>query len=87
MLKKEGVNFRTMYAKDYNANLVTLCVMTNENTINDNPELVKKFVRATNKGYEYAIAHPEEAVDIFITKFNPAAVEHRDMYMTKSNGQ
>jgi len=81
MLKRESVKFRTMYAKDYNANLVTLCVMTNENMINNNPDLVKKFVRATNKGYEYAIAHPEEAVDTFITKFNPVAVEHKDMHM------
>jgi len=81
MLKREGVNFRTMYAKDYGANLVTLCVITSEDMINNNPELVEKFLRATHKGYKWATSHPEEAVDIFVTKFNPAAAEHRDMHL------
>ena len=30
------------------------------------PETVRKFLRATSKGYEYAIEKPEEAAEILL---------------------
>lgn len=57
-----------LYVKDYSPNLdyYTPVIVTNEQQISDNPELVKAFMSATAKGYEYAIAHPDEAADILI---------------------
>ena len=34
--------------------------------IQDNPDVVKAFVAAASKGYEYAIENPSEAADILI---------------------
>jgi len=39
-------------------------IVTNENHIKNQPELVKKFMAATSKGYTYSIKHPEEAAGI-----------------------
>ncbi len=44
----------------------TPVLITGEQLIKDNPELVKKFVRATSKGYEYAIKQPDEAARIML---------------------
>ena len=37
-------------------------IITNETVINENPELIERFLRATAKGYELAIEEPELAV-------------------------
>ncbi|CAM3484620.1 MULTISPECIES: ABC transporter substrate-binding protein [Paenibacillus] len=52
-----------IYVKDYSEQLdyYTPVIVTNEQLIADDPELVKAFMRATSKGYQYAIDHPEDA--------------------------
>lgn len=42
----------------------TPIIITNNKTIKENPELVKKFMAATSKGYEEAIKDPSGAADI-----------------------
>jgi len=44
----------------------TPILITNEDKIFNDPELVKKFMQATAKGYEFAINNPQEAADILI---------------------
>lgn len=61
-----------IYVKDYSDKLdyYTPVIVTNETLIQEDPELVKAFMRATAKGYEYTIQHPEEAADL-LTKAVP----------------
>ena len=61
-----GEDIDMFYVKDYSEKLdyYTPVLISNEKTINEDPELVKAFMRATTKGYEYAIEHPEEAAGI-----------------------
>lgn len=42
----------------------TPVIIANNDFIKNKPETVKKFLAAAKKGYEYAIANPDEAVDI-----------------------
>lgn len=44
----------------------TPVIITSPKEIKHNPQLVKKFMTATTKGYEYAIAHPKESAQILI---------------------
>jgi ABC-type nitrate/sulfonate/bicarbonate transport system substrate-binding protein len=55
-----------LYLKDYAPQLdyYTPVLTTSEKQIADNPELVKAFLAATSKGYQYAIDKPEEAAAI-----------------------
>lgn len=41
-------------------------IITSEKMIKNNPELVTKFMKATAKGFEFAIQHPEESANLFI---------------------
>ena len=41
-------------------------IITNTKTISSNPNLVRKFVQATKKGYEYAYSHPDDAAAILV---------------------
>ncbi|WP_028543850.1 ABC transporter substrate-binding protein [Paenibacillus taiwanensis] len=44
----------------------TPVIATNEKTIQDDPELVKSFMSAVSKGYQFAIDKPEEAADLLL---------------------
>lgn len=45
-------------------------VFTTEEQIRDNPERVKRFLAATLKGWEYALSHEREVVDLILTKYS-----------------
>ena len=47
-------------------NADTIGVITSDKTISSDPNLVRKFVQATKKGYEYAYSHPDDAAAILV---------------------
>ncbi|WP_249664192.1 ABC transporter substrate-binding protein, partial [Lysinibacillus sp. D4B1_S16] len=63
-----GVRINLLYLTDYSDQLdyYTPVLATNEKMIQNNPDIVKAFVAAASKGYEYAIEHPNEASDILL---------------------
>lgn len=73
VLKKQKSDYNIWYAKDYGIDFVSLNPLTSENILANNPGLVEKFLRATKKGETYAIEHPEESVNAYVSKFNPSA--------------
>jgi ABC-type nitrate/sulfonate/bicarbonate transport system substrate-binding protein len=44
----------------------TPLIITNESMIKKHPDTVRKFMEATTKGYEFAIANPDEAANILL---------------------
>lgn len=44
----------------------TPILVANNSFLNEKPETAKKFLKAVQQGYEYAISHPEEAADILL---------------------
>lgn len=67
--KLRGIDLNVIYLNEYEKSLdyYTPVIVTNEPLIADDPELIKAFMRATSKGYEFAIAEPEQAADILIS--------------------
>jgi ABC-type nitrate/sulfonate/bicarbonate transport system substrate-binding protein len=63
-----GEKLNMVYLTDYSKNLdyYTPVLTTNETMISKKPEIVKAFVSAASKGYQFAIENPEEAADILI---------------------
>lgn len=66
--ERRNLPLNVMMLKDLDPALdyYTPVLMTSENTINNDPEMVKKFLAAATKGYQYCIEHPEEAADILL---------------------
>nr|WP_235715915.1 ABC transporter substrate-binding protein [Acetivibrio cellulolyticus] len=44
----------------------TPVIVTNEDNINNNRELVEKFMRAVQKGYQFTISNPDEAAECLL---------------------
>lgn len=66
-LKPVVMDFDNYGMDTYGVNIVV-----NEESIKNNPELIRAFMRATVKGWEYALGHQKESEDI-ILKYNPTA--------------
>lgn len=63
-LRGEKINM--VYLTDYSEKLdyYTPVLATNEKLIEENPDMVKAFVAAASKGYQFAIENPEDAASI-----------------------
>ncbi|MBM3189348.1 MAG: ABC transporter substrate-binding protein, partial [Chloroflexi bacterium] len=63
----------------------TPVIIAGEETIANKPDLVRRFLRATARGYEYAIAHPEESAEILLKhspESDPALVKASQAWLS-----
>ncbi len=65
-LRGEDINFIATKDLDERLDYYTPLLITSEKIINDNPELAKKFLAATSKGYEDCVNNPEESAKILL---------------------
>jgi NitT/TauT family transport system substrate-binding protein len=56
-------NLKTFVSEDYGITFPRDTLIVAEKTIKENPELIKKFLRATLKGWKDSFADPKGAVD------------------------
>jgi len=62
-LRQAGMQVNVIQVSDY-IDLVANGLITNETLMRENPDLVRRMVRASLRGLEYTIAHPDEAFAI-----------------------
>ena len=81
--QQQSIKLNVVMMKDYFDTIpdyYTPVVITNENTITNKPEVVKAFLKALSRGYDFAINNPDEAADILIT-----AVPELDTKLVKAS--
>ncbi|HHV27912.1 MAG TPA: ABC transporter substrate-binding protein [Tissierellia bacterium] len=75
--KLKGIDLNYIAVKDLHPDLnyYTPILVTNNKLINENPDKVKDFLKATEKGYKYSIDNPEESAKILL-KYAPELDEN-----------
>lgn len=66
----DGDAINQIYYSDYGVLLYINTIFTSGDLVRENPDLVARFVRATLRGYQYAIEHPDQAVSDTL-KYDP----------------
>ncbi len=66
-----GQPVEAIFYSDYGVSTYVNALFTTGELIVEDPELLQRFVRATLRGYRYAIDHPEEAVE-YTLKYDPS---------------
>ncbi len=64
-----GIPLNTVMLSDWDRavpDVYSPILITGEKTIREKPDLVRRFLAATARGYEFAVAHPDEAADILV---------------------
>ena len=70
VVKNMGYDVVLFYPEDYGIKFVGDVLFVKKDFLEKNRDLVKRFVRASYKGWVYAINHPDEAIDIILSKYN-----------------
>lgn len=70
--QEAGYDLNIIYPDDYGVHFYGDTIFTAEEMVASNPDLVLRFLRATLKGWTYAIEHPTE-VGAVVAKYKPDA--------------
>ena len=78
------VNYFSFISVDPVFDYYTPVIAANDDFAKENPEVVKAFLRAVKKGYEYAVENPDAAADILcaqVPELDPALVRQSQTYL------
>ena len=68
-LKQKNIDFNIIYPSSYRVDFYSDILFTSEEEVKNNPKRVEAMLRATLKGWKYAMEHPEEIIELLITKY------------------
>ncbi len=69
-LKQLGIDYVIINPKKYGIDYYSDILFTSEQELKQNPERVKAFRRATLRGWEYAMYHPAEIIDLILSRYD-----------------
>ena len=71
IFQSAGIPVKTIRPISYGIDFYGDSLFTSESHVQDHPEQVEKFRRATLKGWYYAMENIEEIVDLIVTEYSP----------------
>ena len=73
--KAHGKEIRVLPYADYGFKIYSICIHTTEKRIKENPDLVKRFLRATKKSWVWSNENRQEAAEIYHKYFPLSKVD------------
>lgn len=83
-VEEEGYSVNLIWPSDYNINIYDDIFFTTEDMIKNKPDVVRKVVRATIKGWQQALKNPEQAVTYTLQYSDKLNQEHETKMMNAS---
>jgi two-component system sensor histidine kinase/response regulator len=68
-LLKAGLDFMKFTPRSGGIDFYGDCLFTTEGQIHRYPERVKAFLKASLRGWDYALKHPEEIIDVILSRY------------------
>jgi len=76
-MNKKGVAFTILRPSTYGIDFYSDILFTTEKEIRENPDRVKRFREASLRGWQYAMQHPDEIIDLIRTEYgSKKTIEH-----------
>ena len=66
-LQQKGVDINIIYPSQYGIDFYGDVIFSLNKTVNNKPDLTEKFLKASYKGWDYALKHPSEIADYILT--------------------
>lgn len=82
--REKGFDVNIIWPSDYGFDLYADTLFTTENMLRDNPEQVRRFVAATLKGWNDAVAKPDQAAQITVKQGSKLTYAHELAMMKES---
>jgi ABC-type nitrate/sulfonate/bicarbonate transport system substrate-binding protein len=77
----DGVAYTSLFYSDYGVVIYANPIFTSQRLIQDQPELIERFVRATLRGYQFAVENPQEAAEMILSYSEGLNLEHETATM------
>jgi len=69
-LQEKGMRNRYLMPRQYGVDFYGDVLVTTEDEVNNNAQRVQSFLKATLQGWEYALQHPNEIINLILKKYN-----------------
>jgi diguanylate cyclase (GGDEF)-like protein len=77
ILEQLGISYRLIDPRSYGIDFYGDVLFTSAQELEQNPKRVEAFRKASMQGWNYAMAHPDEIIDLIIRKYAPQkSIEH-----------
>ncbi|MBC9251074.1 hypothetical protein A9179_12385 [Pseudomonas alcaligenes] len=70
-LTQHGIDYRLINPREYGVNFYNDVLYTRQQLIDERPEQVLAFVKASLKGWQYAMEHQEESIQLIHERYAP----------------
>ena len=84
--REKGFDVNIIWPASYGINLYADTLFTTEKMLSEKPDVVRRFVAATLKGWNYAVAHAEEAAELTVKSAPKLSYAHELAMMKESIG-
>jgi len=84
--REKGFDVNIIWPANYGINLYADTLFTTEKMLSEKPDVVRHFVAATLKGWNYAVAHAEEAAELTVKSAPKLSYAHELAMMKESIG-
>lgn len=81
--EEKGFELNLIWLDDYGIKSYGDTIVATEELVQQDPELVERFLRATLKGWRYAIENPDEAVDMTL-QYDPTLTRDHQVRMMET---
>ena len=71
LLEQKGIPYRIIDPRTYGIDFYGDVLFTSQAELQNNPERVEAFRKASMDGWRYAMAHPDEIIDLIVNKYAP----------------
>ncbi|MCB1957546.1 MAG: diguanylate cyclase [Rhodocyclaceae bacterium] len=69
LLQQRGIDYTVINPRNYRVDFYSDILFTDEDELRNNPRRVEAVRRATLRGWRYAMEHPEEIIELLITRY------------------
>jgi diguanylate cyclase (GGDEF)-like protein len=84
LLKQLGLAYYILDPHDYGVDFYSDVLFTSQDELRSHPERVAAFRRASLAGWEYALAHPDEIVDLILSRYSQAKSRDHLLFEAKA---
>ena len=71
LLEQKGIPYHIIDPRTYGIDFYGDVLFTSQAELQNNPERVEAFRKASMDGWRYAMAHPDEIIDLIVNKYAP----------------
>lgn len=71
LLEQKGIPYHIIDPRTYGIDFYGDVLFTSQAELQNNPERVEAFRKASMAGWRYAMAHPDEIIDLIVNKYAP----------------